>query len=142
MFIGRDPIGLLGGLNTFQYAPNPIGWVDPWGLAKKKCSNASTSSKSKTPKEMADELYKEINKNSVTYQTQNKMGHIDIAGKDHFDKKTNTNYPIPHVQESPINVNPKTKQKQPMKKQEVVRNATKADIRTARKLAIKQGLLK
>ncbi|OOS07804.1 RHS repeat-associated core domain-containing protein [Moraxella cuniculi DSM 21768] len=32
MFISRDPIGLLGGLNTFQYAPNPIHWVDPWGL--------------------------------------------------------------------------------------------------------------
>ena len=34
MFISRDPIGLLGGSNVFQYAPNPIGWIDPWGLAK------------------------------------------------------------------------------------------------------------
>ncbi|NQJ69551.1 hypothetical protein HO539_07525 [Streptococcus suis] len=33
MFIQRDQIGLLGGLNTFQYAPNPIEWVDPWGLS-------------------------------------------------------------------------------------------------------------
>ncbi len=33
MFIQRDPISLLGGLNTFQYAPNPIGWIDPWGLS-------------------------------------------------------------------------------------------------------------
>ena len=32
MFIQRDPIGLLGGNNVFQYAPNPIGWIDPWGL--------------------------------------------------------------------------------------------------------------
>ena len=32
MFISRDPIGLLGGNNVFQYAPNPIGWIDPWGL--------------------------------------------------------------------------------------------------------------
>ncbi|OOS07807.1 RHS repeat-associated core domain-containing protein [Moraxella cuniculi DSM 21768] len=36
MFIQRDPIGLLGGVNVFAYAPNPVGWVDPWGLAKKK----------------------------------------------------------------------------------------------------------
>ena len=36
MFIQRDPIGLLGGFNIFQYAPNPVGWADPWGLAKKK----------------------------------------------------------------------------------------------------------
>ena len=32
MFISRDPIGLMGGFNTFQYAPNPTGWVDPLGL--------------------------------------------------------------------------------------------------------------
>jgi uncharacterized protein RhaS with RHS repeats len=25
---------LLGGFNGFAYAPNPVGWVDPWGLAK------------------------------------------------------------------------------------------------------------
>ena len=32
MFISRDPIGLLGGNNVFQYAPNPVMWIDPWGL--------------------------------------------------------------------------------------------------------------
>ncbi|HBW0987463.1 TPA: RHS repeat-associated core domain-containing protein, partial [Klebsiella aerogenes] len=31
-FISQDPIGLAGGLNVYQYAPNPLGWVDPWGL--------------------------------------------------------------------------------------------------------------
>lgn len=35
MFISRDPIGLMGGNNTFQYAPNPTGWVDPFGLNAK-----------------------------------------------------------------------------------------------------------
>ena len=34
MFISRDPIGLMGGFNVFQYAPNPVGWIDPFGLAK------------------------------------------------------------------------------------------------------------
>lgn len=33
MFISRDPIGLLGGSNVFQYAPNPVMWIDPWGLS-------------------------------------------------------------------------------------------------------------
>ncbi|HCR3470212.1 TPA: hypothetical protein ON597_003047 [Proteus mirabilis] len=31
-FIMPDPIGLLGGINLYQYAPNPLGWIDPWGL--------------------------------------------------------------------------------------------------------------
>ena len=30
-FISPDPIGLAGGINLFQYAPEPYGWVDPWG---------------------------------------------------------------------------------------------------------------
>lgn len=36
-FIGKDPIGLAGGLNLYQYAPNPNSWIDPLGLARKKC---------------------------------------------------------------------------------------------------------
>ncbi|MDO2952295.1 RHS repeat domain-containing protein, partial [Aeromonas simiae] len=32
-FITPDPIGLAGGLNNYQYAPNPTGWVDPLGLS-------------------------------------------------------------------------------------------------------------
>lgn len=35
-FITQDPIGLLGGVNNYQYAPNPVGWVDPWGLSCKE----------------------------------------------------------------------------------------------------------
>lgn len=32
-FISQDPIGLTGGTNPYQYAPNPLSWIDPWGLA-------------------------------------------------------------------------------------------------------------
>lgn len=32
-FISQDPIGLRGGNNLYQYAANPVGWVDPLGLA-------------------------------------------------------------------------------------------------------------
>ena len=40
-FINQDPIGLLGGLNNYQYVPNPTGWVDPFGLA---CSESEVVS--------------------------------------------------------------------------------------------------
>ena len=35
-FVSKDPIGLLGGFNTYTYAPNPVQWIDPLGLATKK----------------------------------------------------------------------------------------------------------
>ncbi|WP_255991105.1 RHS repeat-associated core domain-containing protein [Chitinolyticbacter albus] len=35
-FVSKDPIGLLGGLNTHAYAPNPVEWVDVFGLAPGK----------------------------------------------------------------------------------------------------------
>ena len=38
-FISKDPIGLLGGLNGYQYAPNPVGWVDPLGLNRNNNQN-------------------------------------------------------------------------------------------------------
>jgi len=30
-FCTQDPIGLNGGFNLYQYVPNPLSWVDPWG---------------------------------------------------------------------------------------------------------------
>ena len=33
-FTKPDPIGLNGGFNLYQYAPNPLTWIDPLGLTK------------------------------------------------------------------------------------------------------------
>ncbi|WP_165678467.1 RHS repeat-associated core domain-containing protein [Metapseudomonas otitidis] len=30
-FTTQDPIGLAGGINLYQYAPNALGWIDPLG---------------------------------------------------------------------------------------------------------------
>ncbi len=35
-FVHQDPVGLLGGDNEYRYAPNPVGWVDPFGLTCKE----------------------------------------------------------------------------------------------------------
>ena len=32
-FTSNDPIGLFDGVNVYQYAPNPISWIDPFGLS-------------------------------------------------------------------------------------------------------------
>ncbi|NVZ92215.1 RHS domain-containing protein, partial [Pseudomonas yamanorum] len=34
-YLTPDPVKLAGGLNGYQYVPNPTGWVDPLGLACK-----------------------------------------------------------------------------------------------------------
>ncbi|MGP2898502.1 RHS repeat-associated core domain-containing protein, partial [Serratia marcescens] len=35
-FTTQDPIGLRGGLNLYQDAPNPLMWVDPLGLSTRR----------------------------------------------------------------------------------------------------------
>lgn len=40
-FIGKDPISYAGGLNLYEYAPNPVSWVDPLGLARDTAKKAA-----------------------------------------------------------------------------------------------------
>ncbi|WP_196494384.1 RHS repeat-associated core domain-containing protein, partial [Burkholderia cepacia] len=53
-FVNPDPIGLAGGNNLYQYAPNPVSWIDPWGWS---CSSDA--------KELAENLR---NRPSVDYR--------------------------------------------------------------------------
>ncbi len=54
-FISKDPIGLLGGDNVYAYTPNPVSWVDPLGLVKKKPSKyALKDGHNATAQEIAD----------------------------------------------------------------------------------------
>ncbi|MGE1156580.1 RNase A-like domain-containing protein, partial [Pseudomonas kitaguniensis] len=34
-YLTPDPVKLAGGINAYQYVPNPTGWVDPLGLSSK-----------------------------------------------------------------------------------------------------------
>ncbi|ADZ92709.1 RHS repeat-associated core domain-containing protein [Marinomonas mediterranea] len=41
-YITHDPIGLRGGLNAYQYCPNPVEWIDPLGLSCKESEGESS----------------------------------------------------------------------------------------------------
>ncbi|MDO6464770.1 RHS repeat-associated core domain-containing protein [Pseudoalteromonas carrageenovora] len=85
-FINQDPIGLVGGINHYQYVPNPVNWVDPMGLlckegqAKVKAAlDANSAIPSKLRKKLielseletspftADEVIFGINNTSISY---------------------------------------------------------------------------
>ncbi len=34
-YLTPDPVKLAGGINAYQYVPNPTGWIDPLGLSSK-----------------------------------------------------------------------------------------------------------
>ena len=45
-FVSKDPIGLAGGINVYQYAPNPVQWIDPLGLVRCPCDPCDKSRRS------------------------------------------------------------------------------------------------
>ncbi|SDP31704.1 RHS repeat-associated core domain-containing protein, partial [Pseudomonas cichorii] len=48
-FVSKDPIGYAGGLNLYAYAPNPVGWMDPLGLAKCSCDPCGIAAHAEQP---------------------------------------------------------------------------------------------
>ncbi|SCZ71171.1 RHS repeat-associated core domain-containing protein, partial [Photorhabdus luminescens] len=103
-FITPDPLGLAGGLNLYQYAPNPMTWIDPLGLMMlyRGMNLSEYNQLVETGKwaagqgTMEGKWFAESYKNAVTWG--NKMGHggstfqvvqinvpDDIAGKMHVD---------------------------------------------------------
>ncbi|WP_139114958.1 RHS repeat domain-containing protein, partial [Pseudomonas sp. 28 E 9] len=50
-YLTPDPVKLAGGINAYQYVPNPTGWVDPLGLSN--CPEGKGCNAKKEPKEPA-----------------------------------------------------------------------------------------
>ncbi|EDU9863407.1 hypothetical protein YN18_004651, partial [Salmonella enterica subsp. enterica] len=84
-FISGDPIGLNGGINLYQYAPNPLSWIDPLGLAR-TCSPKKVKQLQEGPagtvvyarsKKEANEL---LNAAFPDFQKVKGLGHQKITG--------------------------------------------------------------
>nr|WP_232013100.1 RHS repeat-associated core domain-containing protein [Pseudomonas fluorescens] len=57
-FLTPDPIKLAGGLNSYQYVPNPTGWVDPLGLSG-NCLDDNTQPQGASPGSSTDNVVKQ-----------------------------------------------------------------------------------
>jgi RHS repeat-associated protein len=100
-------------------------------VAKAAETAAAKAGAAKSAEQMAGELRQQIGRNSVEFTTSSTKGHIDLAGKAHFDKATQTSIPTPHVQTRSKHAGPDGKINLGA---ESTRPATKQDIRTAREL--------
>ena len=74
-FITQDPVGLAGGLNLYQYGPNPQNWVDPLGWT---CSTALTVSK---PKALSSPGLSSAEKTFLEKQFMKKKNALNRAAK-------------------------------------------------------------
>jgi len=93
-FISQDPIGLFGGDNFYQYAPNPTKWIDPFGL--NCCAKFSSKNKlvehfekhgkkfgSKSAEEclkVGQDIMKTGYKVKYSYGGQLRTGYVSLTG--------------------------------------------------------------
>lgn len=81
-FIHQDPIGLLGGANVYQYAPNPSNWVDPMGLTG-ECPKATKEGGSLTEPDLPPKtIVKQDGVEIVHYTKSGDHGpaHLHVKG--------------------------------------------------------------
>ena len=61
-YITQDPIKLIGGLNFYQYCPNPVNWIDPLGFSSLPKSGVKTDTTEYNGVPISRELYEKITK--------------------------------------------------------------------------------
>tara|TARA_Y100000782_G_scaffold115480_1_gene159004 strand:+ start:3056 stop:7765 length:4710 start_codon:yes stop_codon:yes gene_type:complete len=83
-FINQDPIGLVGGINHYQYAPNPVNWVDPLGLLCKEGQakvKAALDANSAISPELKEKLIKlsQLPEDVSPYTADEMVNHINLG---------------------------------------------------------------
>jgi len=83
-FIHQDPIGLVGGINHYQYAPNPVNWVDPFGLLCKEGQEkvAAAIKKNNIAPELSKKLVDLTLLDNTPYTADEMVGHIEAGTAD------------------------------------------------------------
>ena len=88
MFTTRDPIGLMGGTNVFAYAPNPTGWIDPFGLSSSAAElaanmNVDVNRGNLKPGQTAHHIVQENKSNIYTERSKQILTDAGIDHKTH-----------------------------------------------------------
>ena len=78
-FTQPDPIGLLGGYNLYQYAPNGLMWIDPAGLAGDKLIDGIPQNPGIVRRFMSKKEYKTFNKYGFIYDPTDSRGGISVT---------------------------------------------------------------
>jgi RHS repeat-associated protein len=86
-FVSQDPIGLRGGLNLYQYAPDPVSWIDPRGL----CSNPNGKKGGKAHQDKINDVMNGIRSRGLEPDTEymvktpngsKSRRFVDVVGRD------------------------------------------------------------
>ena len=78
-FTQPDPIGLAGGLNLYQYAPNALIWADPWGLSKSNLIDGVPENPGIARRFMSSKEFKNFKKNGFTFDPKDPRGGISVT---------------------------------------------------------------
>ena len=113
-YISQDPIGLVGGSALYAYVHDPLGWVDPLGLAK-SCTGSAPKGRGKNklrPDPNAEGAHSTFRRNPDTGKVEHHaewdadgfpVQRTDITGATH------AGVPTPHTHiYGPPNTNPAT----------------------------------
>ncbi len=108
LFTTADPIGLAGGLNNYQYVKNPIGFVDPLGLADVPMVGGGCGGKNGSGKSDESPSPDEVEAPKVVAKGLLDWGGVDRDGlsrKDHV-RRHGTDNPNRNVEHGVFSENP------------------------------------
>ncbi|WP_269465750.1 RHS repeat-associated core domain-containing protein [Paraburkholderia caribensis] len=84
-YISKDPIGLAGGLNEYNYCKNPTGWVDPLGLTAGSGGQTSGTARPPLTGATPNSIYtKSDSTGTVAVQNAVYDGNGDLIGQVDF----------------------------------------------------------